>query len=104
MPRCGACCCWRSAPPSKLPQLHASQFNWQVIVSLLYLGVFGTVIAFIWYNEGIKAIGPARTAVFTNLVPVFGIALGALMLHESILISMVLGGVLVIAGVSLTNR
>lgn len=88
----------------EVPQLHASQFNWQVIASLLYLGVFGTVIGFIWYNEGIKAIGPARTAVFTNLVPVFGIALGALMLHESILISMVLGGVLVIAGVSLTNR
>jgi drug/metabolite transporter (DMT)-like permease len=66
--------------------------------------VFGTVIAFIWYNEGIKAIGPARTAVFTNLVPVFGISLGALMLHETILISMIVGGVLVIAGVSLTNR
>ncbi len=88
----------------ELPQVHASQFNWQVIVSLLYLGAFGTVIAFIWYNEGIKAIGPARTAVFTNLVPVFGVALGALMLHEAILVSMVVGGVLVIAGVSLTNR
>lgn len=88
----------------ELPQVHTSQFSWQVIVSLLYLGAFGTVIAFIWYNEGIKAIGPARTAVFTNLVPVFGVALGALMLHETILISMVVGGMLVIAGVSLTNR
>jgi drug/metabolite transporter (DMT)-like permease len=86
------------------PQLDASRFSWQVVVSLLYLGAFGTVIAFIWYNEGIKAIGPARTAVFTNLVPVFGISLGALMLHETILISMIVGGVLVIAGVSLTNR
>lgn len=88
----------------ELPQLQASHFSWQVIVSLLYLGAFGTVIAFIWYSEGIKAIGPARTAVFTNLVPVFGIALSALMLHEPVLISMIVGGVLVIAGVSLTNR
>ena len=53
-----------------------------MVASLLYLGVFGTVIGFVWYNEGIKAIGPARTAVFTNLVPVFAVALGALMLHE----------------------
>lgn len=88
----------------ELPQLHASQFNWQVVAALLYLGVFGTVIGFVWYSEGIQAIGPARTAVFTNLVPVFAVALGALMLHEAILISMVIGGVLVIAGVSLTNR
>ncbi|MGB7480375.1 MAG: DMT family transporter, partial [Burkholderiaceae bacterium] len=88
----------------ELPQLDVGRFDWQVLVSLLYLGVFGTVVAFIWYSEGIKAIGPARTSVFTNLVPVFGIALGALMLHETILISMIVGGVLVIAGVSLTNR
>jgi len=88
----------------QLPQLDVGRIDWRVIVSLLYLGIFGTVIGFIWYSEGIKAIGPARTAVFTNLVPVFGIALGALMLHETVLISMVIGGVLVIAGVSLTNR
>lgn len=88
----------------ELPQVQTSHFTWQVIFSLLYLGAFGTVIAFVWYSEGIKAIGPARTVVFTNLVPVFGISLGALMLGESILISMVIGGVLVIAGVTLTNR
>lgn len=88
----------------ELPQVHASQFTWPVLLSLLYLGAFGTVIGFIWYNEGIKAVGPARTGVFTNLVPVFGISLGALMLGESILLSMVVGGVLVIVGVSLTNR
>ena len=88
----------------ELPQVHPSQFTWPVLLSLLYLGLFGTVIAFIWYNQGIKAIGPARTAVFTNLVPVFGVTLGALMLGETVLVSMVIGGVLVIAGVSLTNR
>lgn len=88
----------------ELPALDVSHFTWQVIVSIVYLGAFGTVIGFVWYYEGVKAIGPARTAVFNNLVPVFGITLSALLLHEPILISMVLGGVLVIAGVTLTNR
>jgi drug/metabolite transporter (DMT)-like permease len=88
----------------QLPSLDSSRFTWEVIASIVYLGAFGTVIGFIWYYEGVKAIGPARTAVFNNLVPVFGITLGAVLLGESILISMIVGGVLVIAGVTLTNR
>jgi drug/metabolite transporter (DMT)-like permease len=86
------------------PALDTRALSWQVLVSILYLGVCGTVVGFIWYYEGIKAIGPARTAVFNNLVPVFGITFGALLLGEPILISMVVGGLLVILGVSLTNR
>lgn len=69
-----------------------------------YLAVFGTVLGFVWYYEGVKALGPARAAVFNNLVPVFGVALAAVLLGEQILVSMLLGGALVIAGVMLTNR
>jgi drug/metabolite transporter (DMT)-like permease len=88
----------------ELPSLDTSRFTWQVVAAIIYLGAFGTVIGFIWYYEGVKAIGPARTAVFNNLVPVFGITLSALLLQEPILISMAIGGALVIAGVTLTNR
>jgi drug/metabolite transporter (DMT)-like permease len=88
----------------ELPSFDISRFTWQVVGSIVYLAVFGTVIAFVWYYEGVKTIGPARTAVFNNLVPVFGILFGALLLHEPILISMIVGGALVIAGVTLTNR
>jgi drug/metabolite transporter (DMT)-like permease len=88
----------------ELPALDIARFSWEVIASIAYLGAFGTVIGFIWYYEGVKTIGPARTAVFNNLVPVFGILLSALLLREPILLSMVVGGALVIAGVTLTNR
>lgn len=71
---------------------------------LAYLGIFGTVIGFVWYYQGVKQLGAAQTAVFNNLVPVFGIGLGAVTLSEPVLASMVLGGVLVIIGVGLTNR
>lgn len=93
---CGAAFEWQA--------LDLTHITWPVIAATVYMGAFGTVIAFIWYYEGIKAIGPTRTAVFNNLVPVFGICLGAILLHEPILMSMVIGGMLVIAGVSLTNR
>jgi drug/metabolite transporter (DMT)-like permease len=75
-----------------------------VWTSIIYLGAFGTVIGFVWYYEGVKAIGPSRTAVFNNLVPAFGIVLAAVLLGEPILISMVAGGVLAVIGVTLTNR
>ncbi|GGC18264.1 DMT family transporter [Pseudoduganella buxea] len=78
--------------------------GWPVWAGLGYLGAFGTVLGFVWYYEGVKAIGASRTAVFNNLVPVFGIGLAALLLGEPVLVSMVAGGVLVAAGVTLTNR
>jgi drug/metabolite transporter (DMT)-like permease len=88
----------------EFPGIEWSKFGWQVWAAILYLGAFGTVIGFVWYYEGVKAIGPSRTAVFNNLVPAFGIALAALLLGEPILVSMVVGGVLTIIGVTLTNR
>jgi len=88
----------------ELPRFEHARMTWQVLASLVYLGAFGTVIGFVWYYEGVKSIGPSRTAVFNNLVPVFGISLGALILGEPILPSMIVGGLLVIAGVTLTNK
>lgn len=78
--------------------------DWRVAMSLVYLGALGNVFAFIWYYEGIREIGPSRTAVFTNLVPAFAVLLSALILGEDILMSMVVGGVISILGVSLTNQ
>lgn len=80
------------------------ELNWQIGAAIGYLAVFGTVIPFIWYYQGIKTIGAAQTSVFTNFVPLFGVLLGALILNEQVSSSMLLGGALVIMGVILTNR
>lgn len=77
--------------------------GWRAWAAIAYLGVFGTVIGFIWYYEGVKAIGPSRAAVFNNLVPVSGVLLAALVLGEPVLMSMVVGAVLVIGGVTMAN-
>lgn len=78
--------------------------DWRVWTSVFYLGTFGTVIAFIWFYEGIQAVGPSRTAIFSNLVPAFGVLFSVLLLGEPILISMVVGGLITALGVSLVNR
>lgn len=88
----------------EIPLLTSDMLTWKNAGAVFYLGSFGSALAFIWYSEGVKTIGPARTVAFTNLVPVFGVLLGYLILSEPILLSMVIGGGIVIAGVTLTNR
>lgn len=71
---------------------------------VLYLGFFGSALGFIWYYDGIKAIGPSRTGIFINIVPVSAVVMAYYMLQESIDASLAAGAVLVISGVYLMNR
>lgn len=73
-------------------------------LSLVYLGICGTAIGFSLYYRSIRAIGSARSGVFINLVPLFSILLGWLILGETIRASVCVGGVILLIGVYLTNR
>ena len=72
--------------------------------SILYLGILGSAVGFSWYYEGLRQIGPAQAGVFINLVPVFAILLAAIVLNETPTPALLVGGLLVMAGVVLTNR
>jgi drug/metabolite transporter (DMT)-like permease len=72
--------------------------------AIAFVGLFGTALAFVLFYEGVRTIGPARTSVFINLVPVAAIVLGVLLLGEPLEASMLVGGALVVAGVLLLNR
>jgi drug/metabolite transporter (DMT)-like permease len=72
--------------------------------SVVYLAVLGTVVAFCWYYEGLRAIGPARASIFINLVPVVAVLFGVLLLNEPLTPALIIGGLLVVFGVFLTNR
>jgi drug/metabolite transporter (DMT)-like permease len=73
-------------------------------IALVFLGMLGTAVAFVWFYEGVREFGPARAAVFINLVPVAAVALGFALLGEQLEWSMLAGGALVIGGVRLINR
>lgn len=69
-----------------------------------YLAVFGTVLGFYWYYDGIKRIGTMRAGQFINVVPVSAVVLAFLILGEPVTPSLLVGGLLVVSGVYLTNR
>ncbi|MBV1774136.1 DMT family transporter [Burkholderiaceae bacterium DAT-1] len=70
---------------------------------IVYLGALATAAGFVWYNNGIRDLGAARTIVFTNFVPVFAVLSSVLFLGEQLSWPTIFGGLLVIAGVTLTN-
>ena len=88
----------------QLGELQASQFDWRMVGALLYLGVLGTAVAFVWYYISIKRCGAAIASIFNNLVPVFGVAISVLVLGEPLLPSMLIGGAIAICGVMMVTR
>jgi drug/metabolite transporter (DMT)-like permease len=84
--------------------LHPAQFDWRMNLSLLYLGVLGTAVAFVWYYMSVKKVGASTTSIFNNLVPVFGVAISVLLLGETLLPSMLVGGAVTIVGVLMVSR
>lgn len=73
-------------------------------IGLFYLALFGTVLGFKWYYDGIKIIGPSRAGLFINFVPISAILLAFFILNEPVTLSLILGIMMVSAGVYFTNK
>ncbi|GGO83669.1 DMT family transporter [Nonomuraea cavernae] len=67
-------------------------------LTIAYLGVFPTAIAYVAYFHGIRSIGPARTSIMMLLVPVFGASGSLIVLHESLTPVQYAGGALMLGG------
>lgn len=53
-------------------------FSTKFVISLLYLAIFGTIIAFSCYNKLLKTIGPEKAAYTTIISPILAILLSSL--------------------------
>jgi drug/metabolite transporter (DMT)-like permease len=83
---------------------HFSQFSARSIFGLFYLVTFGSVIgytAYVWLLDN-APIGKVATYAYVN--PVVAIALGAVVLHESLTWTIGIGALLVLACVALVVR
>jgi drug/metabolite transporter (DMT)-like permease len=69
----------------------------------IFLGLFGTTISFTWFMDGVSTLGATRAGQFINLVPVFAVALSMLVLGERPSPLSLLGGLLVVGGLLVTQ-
>ena len=80
------------------------KFDLITVVTLIYVVVFASALAYLFFNRGVALIGPNRAAPFLHLVPVFGSAMAILLLGEEPRLFHLVGYVLVLAGVVIASR
>lgn len=89
--------------------LHESLHGWPVpvttasILSIGYVALFPSVLAYLFWNHATSRIGPERTGHFSHLIPVFGLLIATLVLGESLQPFHLAGILLVAAGLLLAN-
>jgi len=69
-------------------------------VLLLYLGVLATLLGYIFWNLGLKGLGPTRAVAYTYAISPLAVTFGAVFLDEPVTIWLALGGILVVGGIA----
>ena len=85
---------------ARVPWDAVSGITW---VKLVYSSLFAICVAYtIWY-AAVRAIGNARTSVYSNLLPIVAMVAAYVWLHEPLGVAKLVGAAAVLAGVALTR-
>lgn len=71
---------------------------------MAYLGIFPSVVAYLLYNIGVARVGAARAGLSIHLLPLFGVVLAVLFLHESIHLHHAVGTIAIGVGILLCTK
>ena len=80
--------------------LRSSQF----IISVLYLGILSSIVAYLLINFTLSKIEASNTSVFANLSTIVSVVAGVVILKETFHIYDFIGSALILIGVWGTNR
>jgi drug/metabolite transporter (DMT)-like permease len=82
----------------------ALQPTWLTAFTFVYVTIFSTIAAFVFWNRGVELIGANRAAIFLHLIPVYSALLTGAVLGEPLMGYHVVGFVLILSGVWLAAR
>jgi drug/metabolite transporter (DMT)-like permease len=74
------------------------------LLSLFYVALFPSTIAYLCFNRGVQLIGANRAAPFFHVVPVFGTVMSIIFLGEHPQVFHFIGFALVLTGVFVASR
>ena len=72
--------------------------------SIIFLGVFCSALAYIFYNEGVKVFTSTQVGIFLYFEPVVATIIAAILLSESFGWGSMIGAGLIVMGVWLVNQ
>ena len=92
---------WSSLFVAPFGLAQASTPGWEATLSVLYLGVLATGVAYLLYFGLIAGAGASKAVLVTYLVPSLALVYGAVFLDEQVTALAIAGLALVLAGVAL---
>ncbi|MEB4801689.1 DMT family transporter [Acinetobacter soli] len=72
--------------------------------SLLYAGIFPSLLAPLLWMLAVQHIGPNRTSIFMNLMPVFTAIIASLWLAEQWTLFHTIGGMMILVGIVMAQK
>ncbi len=79
-------------------------FDAKIILSILYVGIFASFAAFLFWSKAVAALGPARAGMVYYTLPAFSGILAFALLGETITPTYVFSVLLIAAGIVTANR
>ncbi len=74
------------------------------IAILLYVVIFPAIAAYYCWQKAIELIGPNRSAIFVQLMPLFSALMAILIFKEKFQLYHFIGGIFIVSGIYLSNR
>lgn len=76
----------------------------RVIFSMLYLGIFSSLVAFLLQNICLKYMESSLASLFLSLESVFGVVFSTIFLRERMTLVMIIGCVLIFAAITIADQ
>jgi len=87
------------------PQFEAMrQMPWDGWIAVIFLGVFCSGLAYIFWYDALHSAPASQVGTFLYLEPLVAVATGMVFQGERLLVSSIVGGAVILAGVWLVNR
>ncbi|MBW7477200.1 DMT family transporter [Paenibacillus oenotherae] len=83
-----------------LDSIHMTGMAW---ICVLYVSTFASVGAYLAWNSGVKIVGAGYAAPYINLLPVWTVVFGLILLNEQLSLLSLAGGILTILGAVLAG-
>ncbi len=80
------------------------EFDAVNLLTLFYVAVFPSTVAYLCFNRGVQLIGANRAAPFFHMIPVFGAVMAFVFLGERPQLFHIVGFALVLTGVFVASR
>ena len=77
---------------------------WDGWIAILFLGLFCSGLAYIFWYDALKELPVAQTGAFLYLEPIVTVIVASIVLAESFLLASAIGGITILVGVWLVNR